>query len=133
MSAQSEPHPVRHQQFVLNDLILPDPEEEASRPQDAYEPNTMASHYYDPEWNFYADGPGSRLADQFLPAAMAKKSNEINRETCGVYLNYIPLDLTDLAMENLCKRFGKVVNVSVIRKDNRRGYNFGFVDFATSE
>lgn len=77
----------------------------------------MAEHYNDTEYNSYVDGLGSEMPQNHQPGALAKKSNKINRETCGIHLKHIPVALTETGIRNLCIKYGQVVEVRLIRKE----------------
>lgn len=98
---------------------------------DHNEDNLMETHFNDERRNNYAEGPGADLGDEFSPGALARRSADHNKLTCGVYLKKVPKSLTKEGVENLCQKFGKVVGVLIYDRDRSLTYNTATATYAT--
>lgn len=94
--------------------------------------NAMVKDFNDPLVNSYDEGPGAQLPVEHQPIALANKSDKENRQTCGLYLNYIPKGLKEKGLLNYCNKYGRVEG-AVRLIESHRGYNYAFVEFGSVE
>ncbi|XP_037051939.1 protein vreteno-like [Bradysia coprophila] len=74
----------------------------------------MVKHFNDPKFNSYEEGPGSNLPQQLvLP-------NRSGRANCSVYVAFVPTNLDETGIKNLCSQYGQV---NEVQKRQRRYEN----------
>lgn len=76
--------------------------------------------------NRYEDGPGAYLPDEFQPGAMAKNPRQ-KHDGVAIYIGNIKSSLTKSGVENLCRPFGRMLNVA--REDGKRWAIVTFASF----
>ena len=86
----------------------------------------MAQAFTNANFNKYDQGPGADLDASLQPGAVAAARGNIQHQTYKLCLKYVPKEMTEKAIFNLCSNYGKVTFVSVTPKTP-----FIFVSFAT--
>lgn len=66
----------------------------------------MKAAYENPNFNNYLEGPGAELDAELQPGAHSMSAAKPNAK---LYINNIPLEMSNEGLANLCKSFGKVI------------------------